>query len=35
LYQELGNREKMKEHLKAYLDLYPDAPDRSEIEPLL
>lgn len=35
LYQVLGNREKMKQYLKSYLDLYPDAPDRGDAESLI
>ncbi|MEW6056573.1 MAG: tetratricopeptide repeat protein [Bdellovibrionota bacterium] len=32
LYHDLENRDKAKQHFRAYLDLYPDAPDRAEIE---
>lgn len=35
LYIEMGQRERALQELKTYLDLYPDAPDRVEIERLI
>ncbi len=32
LYLEMGDRPKGLQHFRAYIDLYPDAPDRAEIE---
>lgn len=32
LYHDLGNREKAKQHFRAYLDLFPDASDRKDME---
>ena len=32
LYLEIGDRQKGLQHFRAYIDLYPDAPDRAEIE---
>lgn len=32
LYHDLGNRDRAKQHFRAYLDLFPDAPDRKDME---
>lgn len=32
LYFDLGDRAKAQQHFRAYLDLYPNAPDRNEVE---
>lgn len=35
LYHDIGNLDKAKHHFRAYLDLYPDAPDRKDMETYL
>jgi tetratricopeptide (TPR) repeat protein len=35
LYYELNNLDKMKEALKKYLEMYPDAPDKNEVQEYL
>ena len=35
LYIETGDRQRAQQHIRAYTDLYPDAPDRSEMEKYL
>ena len=32
LHHDLGNRDRAKQHFRAYLDLFPDAPDRKDME---
>ncbi len=32
LYVEMGDRDRAKQHFKAYIDLFPDANDKAEIE---
>lgn len=35
LYHDIGNLDKARQHFRAYLDLYPDAPDRKDMETYL
>ena len=32
LFLDLGNIDRRRQHCKAYLDLFPDAPDRAQVE---